>query len=44
MFDERNFNRFESEKSKIRRVSQNHRENYQNFSISNIFFSKVISK
>jgi len=40
MLDDRTVNRYENGKNRLREVSQNHRENYQNFTNSDIFFSK----
>ena len=42
MLDNRTMNRYQNDKADFRQVSQNHRENYQNFTNSDIFFSKVI--
>ena len=42
MLDDRTILRYQNGKSHTRQVSQNHRENYQNMTISDIFNSKVI--
>ena len=44
MLDDRTMHRYQIDKSHTRQVSQNHRENYQNFTNSDIFFILVVAK